>query len=103
MNRSIESILRFVNLTSSGLLAGSLGNAVEHEMPAARASVPERKDCDRIAIRIACREHARRCNAEAAGDRQKAVRYFEKLVALSSKADTPRPELARAKAFLGQR
>ena len=25
MNRSIESVLRFVNLTSSGLLAGSLG------------------------------------------------------------------------------
>ena len=41
--------------------------------------------------------------AEAAGDRQKATGYFEKLVALSGKADTPRPELARAKAFLGQR
>ena len=25
MNRSVESILRFVNLTASGLLAGSLG------------------------------------------------------------------------------
>ena len=41
--------------------------------------------------------------AEAAGDRQKAVAYFEKLVALSSKADTTRPELAHAKAFLGRR
>ena len=41
--------------------------------------------------------------AEAAGDRQKAAGYFEKLVALASKADTPRPELARAKAFLGRR
>jgi hypothetical protein len=41
--------------------------------------------------------------AEAAGDRQKAVGYFEKLVALSSKADTVRPELAHAKTFLGRR
>ena len=41
--------------------------------------------------------------AEATGDRQKAVAYFEKLVALSSKADTTRPELAHAKAFLGRR
>ena len=41
--------------------------------------------------------------AEAAGDRQKAVGYFEKLVALAVKADTPRPEIARAKTFLGAR
>ena len=41
--------------------------------------------------------------AEAAGDRQKAVGYFEKLVALSGKADTTRGELAPAKAFLGSR
>ena len=41
--------------------------------------------------------------AEMAGDRQKAAGYFEKLVALATKADTPRPEIARAKAFLGQR
>ena len=41
--------------------------------------------------------------AEAAGDRPKAAGYFEKLVALASKADTVRPETARAKAFLGQR
>ena len=41
--------------------------------------------------------------AEAAGDRPKAAGYFEKLVALASKADTARPETARAKAFLGQR
>ena len=41
--------------------------------------------------------------AEAAGDRQKAVAYFEKLVALSSKADTTRPELAHARAVLGRR
>jgi len=42
-------------------------------------------------------------SAEAAGDRAKAAEYFEKLVALSSKADTVRPELAQAKAFLGRR
>ena len=41
--------------------------------------------------------------AEAAGDRQKATAYFEKLVALSSNADSPRPELAHAKELLGQR
>jgi tetratricopeptide (TPR) repeat protein len=40
--------------------------------------------------------------AEAAGDRQKAAGYYEKLVALASKADTARPETTRAKAFLGQ-
>jgi hypothetical protein len=43
MNRSIESILRFVNLTTSGLLAGSLGfggaaliPGWERELPAKR-------------------------------------------------------------------
>jgi len=41
--------------------------------------------------------------AEAAGDRQKAKGYFAKLVALSKNADTVRPELARAQAFLAQR
>ena len=41
--------------------------------------------------------------AEAAGDRQKARGYFEKLVTLAQKADTPRPEIASAQAFLGQR
>ena len=40
--------------------------------------------------------------AEAAGDRQKARGYFEKLVALAQNADSPRPEIAPAKAFLGQ-
>ena len=40
--------------------------------------------------------------AEAAGDRQKARGYFEKLVALAQHADSPRPEIAPAKAFLGQ-
>ena len=40
--------------------------------------------------------------AEAAGDRQKAAGYFEKLVALAGKADPARPEIARAKAFLGR-
>jgi len=40
--------------------------------------------------------------AETAGDRQKAAGYYEKLVTLASKADTARPEIARAKAFLGR-
>jgi tetratricopeptide (TPR) repeat protein len=41
--------------------------------------------------------------AEAAGDRQKAHGYFEQLVTLAQHADTPRPEIAPAKAFLSQR
>jgi tetratricopeptide (TPR) repeat protein len=41
--------------------------------------------------------------AEAAGERRKAAEYYEKLVALTTQADTPRPEIARAKAFVGQR
>jgi tetratricopeptide (TPR) repeat protein len=42
-------------------------------------------------------------SAEAAGERQKAATYFEKLVTLSKGADTTRPELARAKNFLALR
>ena len=38
--------------------------------------------------------------AEAAGDRKNAADYFAKLVALSKNADSARPELARAKAYL---
>ena len=41
--------------------------------------------------------------AEAAGDRQKASEYFAKLIELSKNADSVRPELARAKAYLAQR
>ena len=41
--------------------------------------------------------------AEAAGDRVKAVAYFEKLVVLGSKGDARRPELVHAQAFLGRR
>jgi tetratricopeptide (TPR) repeat protein len=41
--------------------------------------------------------------AEAAGDRQKAREYFEQLVTLAQHADTARPEIAPAKAFLAQR
>jgi len=40
--------------------------------------------------------------AEAAGDRRMAADYFAKLVALSRNADTVRPELAGAKAYLAQ-
>lgn len=41
--------------------------------------------------------------ADAAGNRQKAQGYFAKLVDLTRNADTTRPELARAKAYLAQR
>jgi tetratricopeptide (TPR) repeat protein len=40
--------------------------------------------------------------AEAAGDRRKAADYYARLVALSKNADTARPELTRAKAYLAQ-
>ena len=39
--------------------------------------------------------------AEAAGDRAKAVDYYRKLIALSHRADTERPELQRARAYAG--
>lgn len=41
--------------------------------------------------------------AEAANERKKAADYFGKLIALSEKADTARPELVRAKAYIAQR
>jgi uncharacterized protein HemY len=41
--------------------------------------------------------------AEAAGDRQKAASYFAKVVDLTRNADTSRPEIARAKAYVAQR
>ena len=41
--------------------------------------------------------------ANSAGDRQKAASYYAKLVALTKNADSQRPELARAKAYLAQR
>ena len=41
--------------------------------------------------------------AEAAGDRQKATSYYGKLAALAKDADSQRPELARANAFVAQR
>jgi tetratricopeptide (TPR) repeat protein len=41
--------------------------------------------------------------AQAAGDRQLAAEYFGKLVAVARLADTERPELARARAFLATR
>ena len=41
--------------------------------------------------------------AEATGDRQKAMEHFNKLVALTRNADTTRPEVARAKAYVAQR
>jgi tetratricopeptide (TPR) repeat protein len=41
--------------------------------------------------------------AEGAGDRQKAAGYYAKLVELTRNADTARPELSRAKAYVAQR
>jgi Tfp pilus assembly protein PilF len=41
--------------------------------------------------------------AEAAGDRQKAAEYFGKLVDMARNADTERPEIRNAKAFLARR
>jgi len=40
--------------------------------------------------------------AELAGDRTKAQAYSTQLAALGEKADSERPELVRAKAFLGK-
>ena len=40
--------------------------------------------------------------AEQAGDRAKARTYYAQLVTYSSNADTERPEIRQAKAFLGK-
>ena len=44
MNRSIESVLRFVNLTASGLLAGSLGFGEKALVPGWRQELPSHRD-----------------------------------------------------------
>ncbi len=41
--------------------------------------------------------------AELSSDQQKARAYYEKLLSLSRKADTERPELREAKAFLAKK
>jgi tetratricopeptide (TPR) repeat protein len=41
--------------------------------------------------------------AEAAGDRRKAADYYARLMELTKKADSSRPELARARAYVAQR
>ena len=41
--------------------------------------------------------------AERSGNRQKARVFYEKLVALCDHADTERPELTEAKAFLAKK
>src|SRR5437667_326506 len=41
--------------------------------------------------------------AEGAGNQEKATAFFAKLVTLSKNADTDRPELARATAFLAKK
>jgi hypothetical protein len=40
--------------------------------------------------------------AELAGNREKARTYYEKLLALAANADTERPEVRDAKAYLGR-
>jgi hypothetical protein len=40
--------------------------------------------------------------AEAAGDRNKAALYYDKLLTLAKNADTERPELAHARAYVGR-
>jgi hypothetical protein len=40
--------------------------------------------------------------ADAAGDRDKAATYYGKLLTLAKSADTERPELARARAYVGR-
>ena len=40
--------------------------------------------------------------AEAVGDRAKAQLYYERLIALTASADTERPEVKRARDFLGK-
>ena len=44
MNRSTESVLRFVNLTASGLLAGSLGFGEKALVPGWRSELPSHRD-----------------------------------------------------------
>ena len=40
--------------------------------------------------------------AEAAGDRNKAAMYYDKLLILAKSADTERPEVAHARAYVGR-
>jgi uncharacterized membrane protein len=44
MNNTFESLLRFVNLTTSGLLAGSLGFGEQALVPGWRNELPQRGD-----------------------------------------------------------
>ena len=49
MNRSLESVLRFVNLTASGLLAGSLGFGEAALVPGWQQELPREKGTRRRA------------------------------------------------------
>src|SRR5205823_14885377 len=44
MNNTLESVLRFINLTTSGLLAGSLGFGEQALVPGWRHELPQRGD-----------------------------------------------------------
>ena len=41
--------------------------------------------------------------AEQSGDRTKATTYYKKLIAITDKADSARPELRQARTYLAQR
>jgi uncharacterized membrane-anchored protein len=41
--------------------------------------------------------------ADATGDRPTAIRHFEALMTLTSNADSPRPEVRRAREFLARK
>lgn len=50
MNQTLESLLRFVNLTTSGLLAGSLGFGEQALVPGWRNELPQHGDHRALAI-----------------------------------------------------
>jgi len=53
MNQTLESLLRFVNLTTSGLLAGSLGFGEQALVPGWQHELPKQADRDHRARAIA--------------------------------------------------
>ena len=57
MTRSVESLLRFVNLTTSGLLAGSLGFGEAALMPGWEYELPVRKERRRRRTDLAIKKY----------------------------------------------
>jgi len=89
--RALRREAMFAGLTGLDQLGRSLGPQRQVRDPVP-VQVTELASADREA-------HA----AEAAGERQKAAGYYAKLMALAKNADSPRPELAHAKAYVAQR